>query len=288
MFDLSAPVILTIFNLIALAQIAAAILLPTKLQPGPVLGAAAVCLATALTGLGMAMLIPSPVVGIASVTIAALVNLFAVLGTGLDRLSDPTSAEAIRCLRGLARLAIIGAPHEAAIAGVSGDSQPSAAARAPQPQPTRRAPATRRNTRPPAARASAARDPLPKLLAAASRYALPAARAKQPASSAPASAQPLTPRQRHNVPRRPNRLPTSSLAFLLSVDPQHMPDIFADARASTREHSSLAHRVRLVANDPRRPLTTPQSTSVWPTTFSEPDPAWSTSYGRMPALAVGV
>ena len=112
MFDISALVLLTIFNLIALVQIVANILAPARLQQGPVLGAAAVCLATSMTGLAMALLVPSPVVGVASITIAALVNLCAVLGTGLDRISDPSSIEAIHNLRGLARLAIIGEPHD--------------------------------------------------------------------------------------------------------------------------------------------------------------------------------
>ncbi|HEY7348760.1 MAG TPA: hypothetical protein VH599_10635 [Ktedonobacterales bacterium] len=279
MFNLNALVILTIFNLIALVQIAANILAPARLQRGPILGAAAICLATSLTGLAMAMLVPSPVVGVASVTIAALVNLFAVLGTGLDRLSDPGSTEAIRHLRGLARIAIIGSPHEPAFAGAA----PLALS-----APTRSKPVLiRAPAQPPALPGP---DPLPKLLEAANRLALPALRPTRPQRSAthiPTSAKPLAPRQNYTVPRRPNRLPTSSLAFLLSVDPKDAPDIFADARASMSELSALAHRVRLVS-DPRRPVSTPQSTNVWPTTFSEPDPAWRTSYGRLPALAAGV
>lgn len=282
MFDLNALVILTIFNLIALVQIASNILLPVKLQSGMVLGAAAICLATSLTGLALAMLVPSPIVGIASVTIAALVNLFAVLGTGLDRLSDPTSAEAMRALRGLARLAIIGTPHESTFAGTAGTRQRSAAASKPAAVRSIRTKAQ--------AAVSTAADPLPRLLAAASRPAMPAPRPR-PARSAPrtpASAQPLAPRQTYRVPPRPNRLPTSSLAFLLSVDPKDAPDIFADARASMSELPALARRVRLVTTDPRRPVISPQSSSVWPTIFSEPDPAWRTSYGRIPAVAAGV
>ncbi len=282
MFDINALVLLTIFNLIALAQIAANILVPARLQRGPVLAAAAICLATSITGLAMALLVPTPVVGIASITIAALVNLFAVLSTGLDHISDPGSTEAMRYLRGLARLAIVGAPHESAL--------------------PRRAPARPRNPAASAAsvafrRASArgqtpptriTSDVLPRLLAAARRSIQPEPKTNRPAKPLPripASAQPLKSRHHFIVPRRPNRLPTSSLAFLLSVDPQDAPDIFADARASNSEPSALAHRVPLVATDQRRPLTAPQSISIWPTTFSEPDPAWATSYGRFPAIA---
>lgn len=286
MFDLSALVMLTIFNLIALIQIASNIIVPARLQRGPVLAAAAVCLATSLTGLAMAVLVPSTIVGIASITIAALVNLFAVLGTGLDRLSDPSSAEAMNYLRGLARLAIIGAPH---------DSILPRELRRPAPRPA--APASRpiaavRGIRATAQAAPArdARDPLPRLLAAARQPARPAFQANRPATSAPripASATPLTPRQHFSVPRRPNRLPTSSLAFLLSVDPKNEPDIFADARASMSQLSSLARRVSLVATDPRRPSIRPQSSSVWPTTYAQSDPAWRTSYARIPAVAFG-
>ena len=284
MFDLSALVMLTIFNLIALIQIASNILVPSRLQRGPVLGAAAVCLATSLTGLAMAILIPSPIVGIASITIAALVNLFAVLGTGLDPLSDPRSTEATRYLRGLARLAIIGAPDDSVLPREMRIIQRRAA-----PAKT---PAAARSVRVIAQAAPMPddRDPLPKLLAAARQPARKPRPAIRPASSAPlipASAQPLTPRQHFTVPRRPNRLPTSSLAFLLSVDPANEPDIFADAHASMSRLSALAHRVSLVAADPRRPSIRPQSSSVWPSAFSQPDPAWRTSYARIPALAFG-
>ena len=48
MFNLNALITLTVFNLIALVQIAANVLVPTKLQRGPVLAAASICLATAL------------------------------------------------------------------------------------------------------------------------------------------------------------------------------------------------------------------------------------------------
>jgi hypothetical protein len=286
MFDLSALVMLTIFNLIALIQIASNIIVPARLQRGPVLAAAAICLATSLTGLAMAVLVPSTIVGIASITIAALVNLFAVLGTGLDRLSDPSSAEAMNYLRGLARLAIVGAPHDSIL--------PRELRRpAPRPAAPARPATTARSVRPGAQAAPTrdARDPLPKLLAAARQTARPASQARRPATSAPripASAMPLTPRQQFSVPRRPNRLPTSSLAFLLSVDPKNEPDIFADARASMSQLSSLARRVSLVASDPRHPSIRPQSSSVWPTTYAQPDPAWRTSYARIPAVAFGV
>lgn len=289
MFNISALVMLTALNLVALVQIASNILAPRHVQPGPVFGAATVCLATSLTGLAMALLIPSPIVGIASVTIAALVNLFAVLTTGIDHVSDPQSTQTLRALRGLARLAIVGAPHEAVLAGVPN-----------RRHDTNNRPAKRR-TMPalPAARSNPANgpiptritaDPLPKLLAAASQSAQ-AARPKRPARTvSPISIgkQPLAPRQNFIVPHRPNRLPTSSMAFLLSVDPEREPDIFADSRSRMSELPALAHRVSLVANDPDRPSIQTQSSSVWPTTFSLPDPAWRTSYGRLPAFVPGL
>ncbi|HLW02662.1 MAG TPA: hypothetical protein VKT82_28670 [Ktedonobacterales bacterium] len=283
MFDISALVMLTIFNLIALVQIAANILAPARLQRGPVLGAAVICLATSLTGLAMALLVPSPVVGVASITIAALVNLFAVLGTGLDHISDPGSTEAIHYLRGLARLAIVGEPHEPAKPRRRASWQSSAA---PAETAAFRSASAKRQSLP----TYITSDVLPRLLAAASGSAQRAPKTKQPTTSLPripASAQPLKPRQNFIVPHRPNRLPTSSLAFLLSVDPQNAPDIFADARASS-ELSTLAHRVNLVVTNRPRPSIAPQSMNIWPTTFSEPDPAWQTSYGRLPAIAFGV
>lgn len=276
MFNLSTLVFLTIFNLIALAYIVAHALSPAALQRPSTLGAAAICLATSCTGLAMAMLLPSPVAGTASVTIAALVNLLAVLSTGLDQLSDPTSAEAIRSLGGLARLAIIGTPFEPARVGVSDNDQRRAAAS--QPRAVRGARYT-------------TFDPLPRLLEAASQRVAPTPwliRPPRHTPRSPASANTLAPRHNHSVPHRPNRLPTSSLAFLLSVNPEDAPDIFASSRASMSDLPALARRVRLVTTDPRRPLISPQSTSVWPTTFSEPDPAWRTSYGRFPAIAISL
>lgn len=275
MFDLSALVFLTIFNLIALAHIVSHALSPATLQRPSTLGAAAICLATSCTGLAMAMLLPSPVAGTASVTIAALVNLLAVLSTGLDRLSDPTSAEAVRSLGGLARLAIIGAPQQPPRVGASADGQSRATTS--QPHPVRGA-------------RYIPGDPLPRLLEVASQRVAPASWLTRPPENTPRSSASVTIAQRHNhsVPHRPNRLPTSSLAFLLSVNPEDAPDIFASSRASMNNLPALARRVRLVTTDPRRPLISPQSTSVWPTTFSEPDPAWRTSYGRLPAIAVGL
>jgi hypothetical protein len=292
MFDLSALVVLTILNLIALVQIASNIIAPAKLQRAAVLGAATICLATSLTGLAMALLVPSPIVGIASITIAALVNLFAVLSTGLDRLSDPTSTQALRALRGLARLAIVGAPHEAVLAGVPNRRHTSITAAIRRPRWATSAPHSAPVSQPlsePTTPPRITRDPLPRLLEAASRPIHLAPRANRPTknvSPAPASARPLTPRQNFIVPRRPNQLPTSSLAFLLRVDPQDEPDIFADARASMSERSALARRVTLVSDDPRRPSIASQSSSVWPTTFSGPDPVWKTSYARIPALTL--
>ncbi|HEU5368897.1 MAG TPA: hypothetical protein VFU69_10550, partial [Ktedonobacterales bacterium] len=226
------------------------------------------------------------IVGIASITIAALVNLFAVLGTGLDRLSDPSSAEATHHLRGLARLAIVGAPHDSVLPRElrRPPQRPAAPAKPAAPARSSRASAQ-------AAPAHDKNDPLPRLLAAARQPTRSASQANRPVGNTLrtlVSARSLTPRQHFTVPRRPNRLPTSSLAFLLSVDPEKEPDIFADTRASMSQLSSLAHRVSLVAADPRRPSIRPQSSSVWPTTYSQPDPAWSTSYARIPAVAFGV
>jgi hypothetical protein len=274
MFHLSTLAFLTIFNLIALAHIVAHALAPASLQRPATLGAAAICLATSCTGLAMAMLLPSPVAGTACVTIAALVNLLAVLSTGLDQLSDPTSAEAIRFLGGLARLAIIGAPYEPVRVDSPASDQRSTLIS--QPHAVRGARYT-------------PFDPLPRLLEAASQRVAPASWLTRPPANAPQRfASTRAPRHNHRVPHRPNRLPTASLAFLLSVSPEESPDIFASSRASMSELPALARRVRLVTTDPRRPLLSPQSTSVWPTTFSEPDPAWRTSYGRFPAIAIGL
>ncbi len=274
MFNLNALVFLTVFNLIALVQIASNLLSPARLQNGLVVGAAVICVATSFTGLAMALLIPSPVVGIACVTIAALVNLLAVLGTGLDRLADPGSAEATRHLRGLARLAIIGTPYSSA-----GGSQPTRLPRA-RTQPTE--PSSSRGA--PGAAQTASR-PLPAHNGATSQQNNQSSRPAPDARRATSGAPPLTPRQNHTVPRRPNRLPTNSLAFLLSVEPENAPDIFADSRASMDQLPALARRVRLVSTDPRHPSLPPQSVNVWPSRFSQPDPAWATSYGRIPALA---
>ena len=293
MFNLNALITLTVFNLIALVQIAANVLVPTKLQRGPVLAAASICLATSLTGLAMALLVPSPIVGIASVTIAALVNLLAVLSTGLDHVSDRDSTQAMRALRGLARIAVVGAPYEAAVAGMPGRSRWGAASdifvkrRSLWAAPSARSAQDTSQTT--TTRISA--DPLPKLLAAASRSAQAVRKVSRPLRTTPptpASAQSLTPRQNFIVPHRPNRLPTSSLAFLLNVNPGQEPDIFADSRARMREQSAPPHRVSLVSQDPRRPSLLSQSSSVWPTTFSEPDPVWKTSFGRLPAIGTSL
>jgi len=270
MFNLNALVFLTVFNLIALVQIASNLLSPARLQNGLVVGAAVICVATSFTGLAMAMLIPSTVVGIACVTIAALVNLLAVLGTGLDRLADPRSAEAMRHLRGLARLAIIGAPY-------TPGGQPSSRQRG-NSRPT--GPTTPRGVR-----ATAQAPARPTTNGAPSQQTSQSSRPVPGARRANSGALPLTPRQTHTVPRRPNRLPTDSLAFLLTVEPENAPDIFADSRASMEQLPALARRVRLVSTDPRHPSIPPQSVNVWPSAFSQPDPAWSTSYGRIPALA---
>jgi hypothetical protein len=84
------------------------------------------------------------------------------------------------------------------------------------------------------------------------------------------------------VPPRPNRLPTNSLAFLLSVD--HEPDIFADARESMSRLPALGKRVHLISTNPRHVALAAQSANPLPAAFATPDPAWMTSYGRFPVL----
>ena len=86
----------------------------------------------------------------------------------------------------------------------------------------------------------------------------------------------------YRVPQRPNRLPTSSLAFLLSADDE--PDLFADARESMSRLPALGKRVYLVSTNPRHVALASQSANPLTSTFSAPDPAWTTSYGRFPAL----
>jgi hypothetical protein len=287
MFDLNTLLILTIFNVIAFAQVASTIHIPIKFESALTEGSAVLCLAVSLLSLALAALIPTPEVGLATVTIAALVNLLALLGPISRLLDDSRPAEAVRSLRGLARLSIVGAPYAPAA--------PSVPASAPDTSGKAK-PATIRSIRP-AAQAAAPRassgalsrlpgPAQPATPSTASQRASQVDRRVTPLSRMPASALPLTPRQTYRVPQRPNRLPTSSLAFLLSVRPEQMPDIFADAHVSMQSLPALAHRVRLVSTDPRRPVITPQSSNVWPSSnFSEPDPAWQTSYGRIPALA---
>jgi len=68
MFDLSALVALTLFNLIAVFQVAS--WSSRKLQDVLAQGTAILCLAVSLIGLGLALLMPSLEIGIATVSIA--------------------------------------------------------------------------------------------------------------------------------------------------------------------------------------------------------------------------
>lgn len=284
MFEFNALAILTSFTLIALCQLAVNILAPARLQPGPLLWAGAIYLATFCTGLVIAFLAPSSEVSMVSVIIAGLVNICAVLGTSFDWLSRSRLAEAREVLRWWVRRARRGEPRASRPARRS-EGSPCSVVPSRSAMRSVHAPMQER-----AAHASA--DPLLLLLlAAASRLAISTTRPNHltgRAQRSAAFASPLPLRPHHRVPHRPNRLPTTALAFLLSVDPKDAPDLFADARRSMGALSALAHRVRLVALEPRRPRWALPRQSIWPTIFSEPDPAWRTSYGRLPALALGV
>ncbi len=290
MFDLGALVILTFFNLIAVLQVVTMTSTSNRLQDTLRQGAAVLCLSVSLAGLGLAMLVPTPGIGIATVCAAALVNLLALLGPGLRHLSDPRVAETASHLRGLARLYIVGSPYVPAAASPTG-SQALITPETPQPRKkTTSRPLTMneiRSIRP--VRPSAmhgASGPLPTVSGHATSGAIAARRSL--ALAAPRkvrqAVQPdhLSKRTTYAVPQRPNRLPPTSLAFLLSVDGD--PDIFVDARESMSLLPALAKRVRLVSTDPNRPAITTHAPGVLPNTFAEPDPAWATSYGRLAAL----
>jgi hypothetical protein len=290
MFDLSALVILTLFNLIAVLQVATMTTTTNRLQDTLRQGAAVLCLSVSLAGLGLAMLVPTPGMGIATVCIAALVNLIALLGPGLRQLSDPRVAETASHLRGLARLYIVGSPYEPAAVSASGGPAPIAPSSAQPRKKTTSRPLTAgeiRSIRP--VRPSAMRGgsgPLPRITGQPTSGAIAAQRSLALAASRKArqTSQPdhLSRRATYDVPRRPNRLPPTSLAFLLSVDNE--PDIFADARESMSLLPALARRVRLVSTDPNRPAITSHAPTVLPNILAAPDPAWTTSYGRLAAL----
>lgn len=278
MFDLGALMILTIFNLIALAQVVSAALAPNKLQTLQAGGMVMLCLSVSLMGLGLVMLIPSPGMSIAMMSVAALVNLLAALGPSVRYLSEPRAVQLEHAMNGMLHFA-------------QRDTSPVLVRVIPRspaakPDPLRSARATAHTAvrviagllpRPASASASDARPPQPP---ASGPRLLPGARPGPALIGLPT----LTPRQTYTVPRRPNRLPTSSLAFLLSVDPVKMPDIFAEARASMARLPALARRVRLVAIHPRRPLFSPHNEGILPSSFTAPDPAWQTTYGRFAAL----
>lgn len=287
MFNLSALVALTLFNLIAVLQAASSS--SRKLQDVLTQGTAVLCLAVSLAGLGLALLTPSLGMGIATVSIAALVNLIALLSPGARKLGDPRIVETASQLRGLARLYLVGSPYTPVAATTAG-SMPVVAR--PVEVPVRKASKT--ISRPISTEAiRGIRTARPSTLGSASGL-LPRVTAdvtsirRSLSGTISVPARPkvdtnrLTPRTTYQVPQRPNRLPTNALAFLLSVDNE--PDIFADARESMSRLPALGKRVHLLSTDPRHVALAAQSANPLPATFATPDPAWMTSYGRFPAL----
>ncbi len=288
MFNLSALVILTIVDLIAVLQVASMTPPSHKFQGAFSQATPMLCLAVSLTGLGLALLVPEPGMGIAVVSIAALVNLLAVLGPGLRCLGSQPVTSAASHLRGLARLSLAGSACAPAAAGAQTGKQSGKTVSRPIPlreirslRPGRLA--ALRMATDPTMRAMRAAHTSPQRSQASqsTRTGMPALRAPH------VNIEHLrpSPRETYTVPRRPNRLPTTSLAFLLRVEPEQMPDIFAEARESMRQRPALAKRVRLVSTEPWRPATFRSNSNPLPDTFSEPDPAWVTSYGRLTALS---
>lgn len=287
MFNLSALVTLTLFNLIAVLQVASSS--SRKLQDVLTQGTAVLCLAVSLAGLGLALLTPTLGMGIATVSIATLVNVIALISPAARKLSNTPVAETASQLRGLARLYLVGAPY-LPVAAAGAGSAPSAPVRVEtpvrkpsktisRPIPTESIRGIR--TARPAALGSAS-GLLPRVTADVSSIR----RSLSGKANAPAKPRVdtdhLAPRTTYQVPQRPNRLPTSSLAFLLSVDNE--PDIFADARESMSQLPALGKRVHLISTNPRHVALAAQSANPLPATFNAPDPAWMTSYGRIPAL----
>lgn len=300
MFNLSALVVLTLFNLIAVLQIVSSS--SRKLQDVLTQGTAVLCLTVSLAGLGLALLTPTLGMGIATVSIATLVNLIALLGPGARKLSDPRITETASQMRGLARLYLVGSPY-APIAAATAGGAPSAAlalsasprasaairpVEAPvrKPSKTISRPISTKDIRGirtvrPAAQGSAS-GLLPRVTADVSSIRRSLNGAARPPAKPPVNTNRLTPRSTYQVPQRPNRLPTNSLAFLLSVDNE--PDIFADARESMGRLPALGKRVHLVSTNPRHVALAAQSANPLPATLATPDPAWMTSYGRFPVL----
>lgn len=277
MFNLSALVALTLFNLIAVLQVASSS--SRELQDVFTQRTSLLCLAVSLAGLGFALLTPTLGMGIATVSIAALVNIIALLGPGARKLGDPGIAQTAGQLRGLARLYLVGAPYTPVAAATAG-SAPVTARPVEAPVRTSSWTSSRpisteairgiRTARPVAG--GSASGLLPRVIADVSGIR----RRLSDAASAPARPQVdtnhLSPRTTYQVPQRPNRLPTSSLAFLLSVD--HEPDIFADARESMSRLPALGKRVHLTSTNPQRAALAAQSAKPLPATFATPDPAW--------------
>jgi hypothetical protein len=282
MLDLNALTILIIFNLIAFVQATFTVLNSTGIQITLKRGAVVFCLPISLMCLGLVMLLPSPGMSIATLSVAALVNLLAALGPGMRRLSELHPAQIERSMGRLVRFSWMDTSPVLA----SGPSTPCATG----------AGITHSTRATVQAAIHTATDLLPRAASVASARLVQSPARMLRLLPAPSSAPdtnagqaaddllPLAPRQHYTVPRRPNRLPTSSLAFLLSVDPAKMPDIFADARASMARRPALGRRVRLVAIHPRRRAFNPHNESILPSSFATPDPAWQTTYGRFAAL----
>ena len=216
MFDLSALVVLTLFNLIAVLQVVSSS--SRKLQDTLTQGTAVLCLAVSLAGLGLAMLTPTLGMGIATVSIAALVNLIALLGPGARKLGDPRIAETASQVRGLARLYLVGTPYMPVAAATAG-SAPAA----PRPVETPVRKPSRTISRPISTQAiRGIRTARPSALGSASGL-LPRVtadvtyirRSLSGRVSAPAKPRVdtnhLTPRTTYQVPQRPNRLPTTGI-----------------------------------------------------------------------------
>jgi hypothetical protein len=282
MFDLTALTILMILNLIILAQVASAALALGERQTTPRGGAMMFCLSVSLMGLGLLMLLPSPGMGIATLSVAALVNLLAALSPGMRRLSELHPTQIERSMGRLVRFSWMDTSPVLASAPSTPSATGSGIMRSARPT-VQAAVRTVTDLLPRAASAASAR-----LVQSPARmlHLLPGASSAPDTNAAqtPDDLPPLAPRQHYTVPRRPNRLPTSSLAFLLSVDPAKMPDIFADARASMARRPALGRRVRLVAIHPRCRAFNPHNERILPSSFATPDPAWQTTYGRFAAL----
>ena len=278
MFNLGALVILALFNLLTLVHLASSTLPASRLQTRLAQGVAAFCFAVSFGSFALALAVHTPGIGITTISIAAFVNLLAVLGPTTRALGNPQSLIASGKLSGLARLYFTEQPRPAPVAA------------APTVSRTRSRPIIPpvRSTRP-------VSRPLGEQLIARQRsehsilHPLSALAPVQPpaapvdnviAVSAPHRAiapTPLVPRRTYIVPHRPNRLPSNNGAFLVAPEPATALDIFAIPRSASGTYPALASRVHLVT-------TNKHNDAVLPLTYAAPDPAWRTTYGRLVAL----